>query len=76
MIEISGQDRADIANTLYEATYQLLLNLENIQRIANYFNNGDISEAFRDCIRKGISELISLCDMDDMIREQVDKECE
>lgn len=62
---LTGWDRADIANTAYQAVDFMIGNYYDIERVSEYFAHGCIEDAVRFCLEKGLQTMLDMCDMDD-----------
>ena len=60
---IPGRDRDMMAAIVYEAVQQSVRNCYDLHRIAEEFSSGDMADAFKLCLEKGIQEYLLMLDL-------------
>ena len=68
--QIIGEDKSVLSNVTGISVYLFIDHSVDIKRIADRLCYGDMVQAWKDIIEKGILELQKICDMD----EEMDRE--
>lgn len=66
---LTGWDKWDLADIAGLSIGYFIENYENINRIAIRLCRGINTTAFRDILDRGITELLSICDMDEEVNK-------
>lgn len=69
LFDLTGNEKRHLTWSVTDAINFLIENDERIKNVADHFNNGDYSSAFRDIMEKGLNEMEAMCDMDDKLAE-------
>ncbi len=67
---LTGWDRTHLEWAASLGVNKMIMNHDDIQRIAERFCGGDMGVAFGDIFEKGLQEYLDMCDLDDKLSEQ------
>jgi len=60
---ICGRDRDMMASIVHDAVQVSIINCYDLHRIAEEFSSGDMADAFKLCLEKGIQEYLLMLDI-------------
>ena len=68
--KLTGNDINQLSYVVSDAVIHAMRNRESLERIADRFHHGDFADAFKECLLRGIDEMMMMCDMDDKMEEE------
>ena len=63
------EDRNQLSYIAMDGVLWACRNAYDLERIADHFTSGDLSDAFKLCLKNGMDNMISQCDLDDKATE-------
>lgn len=66
---LNGWDKYYLCCIVSSAVEWTVENYRDLEKVAERFSGGSVDEAFKDCLDKGLSAFLTMCDMDDYATE-------
>lgn len=67
--KLSSRDSTMLEYIVGDAVRLTIRNHEELEAIAERFHHGDLSDAFQECLTRGIDQMMTMCEMDEKVSE-------
>lgn len=67
--KLSSRDATMLEYIVGDAVRLTIRNREELEAIAERFHHGDLSDAFQECLTRGIDQMMTMCEMDEKVSE-------
>ena len=67
--KLSSRDATMLEYIVGDAIRLTIRNHEELEAIAERFHHGDLSSAFKECLERGIQQMMTMCEMDEKVSE-------
>ena len=67
--KLAARDATMLEYIVGSAVKLTIRNHEELEAIAERFHHGDLSDAFKECLERGIQQMMIMCEMDEKVSE-------
>ena len=66
---LSSRDATMLEYIVGDAVRLTIRHRDVLEAIAERFHHGDLSDAFKECVERGIDQMMTMCEMDEKVSE-------